>query len=328
MEYTNLLKYLAQIWVTPKENQDVEVINPTPLQLLGKGRQGAVFQLTDNICVKIYGEIQDCEREYYALSLGQHTELLPIVYERGRNYIVMEKITGINLREYLQSETLTKELSLKLIQMLVTFKEIGYERIDHHKRQIYLLPSGQLKVIDVGRTVWRDRTYPYPRKLLTSLGTKISILFLTHVKKMAPELYKEWKQYREMDNLARYIHGVISQEQLQNVENIASEATRPLLSIHDPAVFEWKLESMVRKIHKEETEKIRLDQHIRSKRFAFFHEPSYLEQKEQPSTGKKHGSQNKYVFTIQNNRPSKQSYSKPIIENQNQSNVVVLFTKL
>ena len=30
--------------------------------------------------------------------------------------------------------------------------------------------DGSLKAIDVARTVWRDRVYPYPRKLINSLG--------------------------------------------------------------------------------------------------------------------------------------------------------------
>ena len=81
---------------------------------------------------------------------------------KGPLYIAMDFISGIDVREYLQSQPLTEELSMKLIQMLITFKEIGYERIDHHKRQIYIQSDGSLKVIDVARTVWRDRVYPYP----------------------------------------------------------------------------------------------------------------------------------------------------------------------
>ncbi|RAP27706.1 hypothetical protein C2W64_00855 [Brevibacillus laterosporus] len=281
MEYTNLLWYLGHIRVIPKENQDVEVINPTPLKLMGQGRQGAVFELTDTVCVKIYGEVKDCEREYYALQLGQQTTLLPTIYDRGINYIVMEKIKGIDLREYLQVETLTKELSLKLIHMLVTFKKIGYERIDHHKRQIYLLPSGQLKVIDVGRTVWRDRTYPYPRKLITSLGAQQGAIFLAHVEEMAPELYREWEHYREMDRLARNIHRVISSEQLMNSKHIASKATYPLLSTHEQALYGVKLDSMIRKIHKEETEKALLEEQLQSKQEnAYLLERSALLQRE------------------------------------------------
>ena len=103
----------------------------------------------------------------------------------------MEIIRGVDVREYLQSQPLTEEL-LKLIQMLITFKQIGYERIDHHKRQIYIQSDGSLKVIDVARTVWRDRVYPYPRKLMNSLGEKNKAIFLAHVQEISPELYEEW----------------------------------------------------------------------------------------------------------------------------------------
>ena len=111
---------------------------------------------------------------------------------KGPLYIAMDFIRGVDVREYLQSQPLTEELSMKLIQMLITFKEIGYERIDHHKRQIYIQSDGSLKVIDVARTVWRDRVYPYPRKLINSLGEHNKQIFLSHVQALSPELYNEW----------------------------------------------------------------------------------------------------------------------------------------
>ena len=93
--------------------------------------------------------------------------------------------------------------------MLVVFKEIGYERIDHHKRQIYLQEDGSLKVIDVARTIWRDRVYPYPRKLLNSLGKDYKEVFLSHVQAMAPELYEEWKHYIRMEEISRKIYDLL-----------------------------------------------------------------------------------------------------------------------
>ena len=54
---------------------------------------------------------------------------------------------------------------MKLIQMLITFKEIGYERIDHHKRQIYIQSDGSLKVIDVARTVWERSGLSLPAQI-------------------------------------------------------------------------------------------------------------------------------------------------------------------
>lgn len=205
MDIEQLKKLMEKIKVINKPNEDVEVINNSPLIMIGKGRQGAVFRLTDVICVKVFGNIEDCEREFYALSLGQQTNLFPKIYAKGPLYLAMEIIKGVDLREYLQSQPLTKELSWKLIDMLYTFKKIGYERIDHHKRQIYLQPNGQLKVIDVARTVWRDRVYPYPRKLINSLGTENKNIFLSHVQALSPELYEEWTYYIEMEKLSSHL---------------------------------------------------------------------------------------------------------------------------
>src|SRR4051812_14733232 len=209
MDTQFLEQCVQEIQVRNVENADVEVVNNSPLVMIGKGRQGAVFQVTDDICVKVFGNLEDCDREYYALSLGQQSDLFPRLYAKGPLHVAMETIRGVDLREYLQSQPLTKELSIKLINMLITFKEIGYERIDHHKRQIYLQPDGNLKVIDVARTVWRDRVYPYPRKLLVSLGEENKELFLSHVQAISPELYEEWKHYIRMEELSRQIYQVL-----------------------------------------------------------------------------------------------------------------------
>jgi predicted Ser/Thr protein kinase len=135
---SEIKKKSKKISVIKYEDMDVEVKNKSGLEMIGKGRQGAVFKINDQFCMKIYGEIEDCEREYYALSLGKKTQLLPKVHCKGKNFVVMDMVYGVDLREYLQVNPLTKELSYKLIEMLLVFKEIGYERIDHHKRQIYL----------------------------------------------------------------------------------------------------------------------------------------------------------------------------------------------
>ncbi|WP_258000396.1 hypothetical protein [Bacillus sp. Marseille-P3661] len=254
-----LEKCVNRITVTNMINADVEVVNKSPLKMIGKGRQGAVFQYSDDICVKVFGNVEDCEREYYALSLGQHTNLLPKVYAKGSLYIAMEIIKGVDIREYLQSQPLTKELSIKLIEMLITFKEIGYERIDHHKRQIYLQRDGTLKVIDVARTVWRDRVYPYPRKLLNSLGEEYKQLFLSHVQELAPELYSEWLHYIKMEDLSRQI----LQEHLTDSsgkDKKIKEQTKKLETTKDEKNYVVLLEGLVHKVFKEEWIKVMLAQ--------------------------------------------------------------------
>jgi predicted Ser/Thr protein kinase len=250
MDIQNLQKFTQNIQVRNLINEDVEVINHSPLKLIGKGRQGAVFQFTDDICVKVFGNEEDCEREYYALSLGQHTDLFPKLYAKGPLYIAMEIIRGVDLREYLQSQPLTQEISLKLIEMLVTFKDIGFDRIDHHKRQVFLQLDGKLKVIDVARAVWRDRVYPYPRKLLTSLGEDNKAVFLSHVQVMAPELYQEWDHYIRMDELGRQIFQVLMEN--PSKKDKVRPLSKRLLTTKEEATYVLQLENLVRKVFKEE----------------------------------------------------------------------------
>ncbi|WP_216638018.1 hypothetical protein [Bacillus sp. FJAT-29814] len=239
---------VTKIRVENKINADVDVVNDSGLEMMGKGRQGAVFRYSDGICVKVFGNEEDCKREYYALSLGQHTNLFPKVYAKGTLYIAMEIIKGVDLREYLQSQPLTPELSRKLIEMLIIFKEIGFERIDHHKRQIYLQPDGSLKVIDVARTVWRDRVYPYPRKLLISLGEDNKAVFMSHVRAMAPQLYEEWLHYIRMEELSRRIYSVLIETSDKNKKLKINN----LLTTADDQNYVNLLAGLMHKVFKEE----------------------------------------------------------------------------
>ncbi|MFS0824126.1 hypothetical protein [Bacillus sp. 1P02SD] len=242
--------YVKNITVQAHEDAEVTVLNNnTSLNMIGKGVHGAVFQVNDDVCVKIYGEEDVCARELYALSLGQHTSLFPKVFCSGPNYIAMEMVYGIDLREYLQSQPLTKNLSEKLIHLLTTYKQIGLERIDHHKRHIFVQDDGNLKVLDVGTTVWRNRVYPYPRKLLNSLGDQYQGLFLEHVKEMAPQLHEEWQKYIEMEKYATALHEKYFSQEDFKLKKLKKEE-KVLLTGND----EWnsKIEDLVRKVHKEQ----------------------------------------------------------------------------
>lgn len=247
-------KEVEKIHVQKFDDVDVSVENNSSLEMIGKGRQGAVFKINADMCMKVYGEIDDCDREYYALSLGKTTTLLPKVHCKGENFVVMDMVYGVDLREYLQSNPLTRELSYELIKMLITFKEIGYERIDHHKRQIYLQEDGSLKVIDVGRTVWRNRTYPYPRKLLVSLGEEYKVTFLEHVKEVAPELYDEWQYYMFMEEKSRQLYQKIQEKKDIDLTELGNQ-TESLLSTKEKKTHYNGLVNLVHKAIKEERQR-------------------------------------------------------------------------
>lgn len=256
MDTEFLKSCMKEIKVYNRLNEDVEVVNKSPLSMIGKGHQGAVFRFTDDICVKVFGNTDDCEREYYALSLGQHTNLFPKVHAKGALYIAMDIVNGVDLREYLQSQPLTEELSMKLIELLITFKKIGFERIDHHKRQIYLQTDGSLKVIDVARTVWRDRVYPYPRKLINSLGEENKKIFLSHVQALSPELYEEWTYYIEMENLSSQLFQQLLSESRDRQELKVS--SNILLTPKTDKDEYQKLEDLAYKVFKNEWIKVML----------------------------------------------------------------------
>lgn len=259
MDASELTAEISRISVINQPDFDVEVINGSNLTMIGSGRQGAIFQVTPDTCVKVFGNEEDCAREFFALSLGQSSGLFPRVYEKGSNYILMEYIGGVDLREYLQSQPLTPALSMKLIDMLITFKQIGLERIDHHKRQIYVQPNGSLKVIDVGRTVWRNRVYPYPRKLLNSLGSEHRAAFLEHVKLLSPELFQEWQEYMQLEELAREAYQNLSvaplEAQFETIQNLCST-----LSSQSGSTLVQQIEGLLYKVFKEEQWKRAYDQ--------------------------------------------------------------------
>lgn len=76
--------------------------NPTSYKLIGKGAQGAVFRLTRDRCVKIYAKEEHVAMEQEVLQAAKGSEFFPVLYESGKNYTVMEYISGESLYEYLK----------------------------------------------------------------------------------------------------------------------------------------------------------------------------------------------------------------------------------
>ncbi|WP_134704982.1 hypothetical protein [Ammoniphilus sp. YIM 78166] len=194
-----IIEEIKKLRVYHRKHADVKVTKACPFPMMGRGRQGAVFQLAEDKCVKVYAREKDCDREYEALFRGQPFPLFPRVFLKGPNYIVMERIQGITLKKFLKKNKLTKDISRSLLHMLNVFKDIQYERIDHHAKHIFIQPEGRLRVIDVARMVGRKTpySYPYPHKLLKSLGTRNRKIFFSHLKELDPDLYEGWVKFEK-----------------------------------------------------------------------------------------------------------------------------------
>ncbi|CAM4243146.1 kinase [Bacillus manliponensis] len=161
-------------------------------KLIGDGKDGEIYQLTDEVCVKFFFLEETQERELEALLAGQSSSVIPHVYEYGHNYIVMEFIQGISLARHLKREgDIDEELTVKIVMMLEELRRIGFKRLDTEVRHILINEEGQLKVIDHKRafTSYNEA----PTKLLTGFKKfGLAHVFLKHVRKTKPDIYRRW----------------------------------------------------------------------------------------------------------------------------------------
>lgn len=187
-------KGINKITVT-KGEKSLIIDNPTKYPLIGMGAQGAVFQLSEDKCVKIYPDPLKAKMEQETLKAGKNLEFFPKVFDTGENYIVMEYFNGPTLKEYLKNSTyIPEEITKKLIHILKELKKAKFIMIDAPLRHIFVQENEELKVIDHVNAF--KRQHPVPLKLLRDLN--IILLkeeFLDQVKRLEPKLYKEWDNY-------------------------------------------------------------------------------------------------------------------------------------
>ncbi|MFB7637337.1 hypothetical protein [Peribacillus butanolivorans] len=184
-----------------KGEKSLEIHNPTTYSLIGMGAQGAVFKLTEDKCVKIYSDPVQAKMEEDALKAGQHLPFMPVVYETGSNYIVMEYFNAPTLKEYLRNcAYIPDSIVKKLLYILKDLKQAKFTMIDAPLRHIFVVGNEELKVIDHVNSF--KRMHPVPLKLLRDL--KIILLkdsFLAQVKRLELDTFNEWENYFNQNSL-------------------------------------------------------------------------------------------------------------------------------
>ncbi|MCX2824266.1 AarF/UbiB family protein [Bacillus pseudomycoides] len=165
-------------------------------KLIGDGKDGEVYQLTHDKCVKMFFLEETRIKELKALVIGQSSPIIPRLYEYGENYIVMEYIHGISLARHLKKEKqITEELTEKILIMLDEFKKIGFTRWDTEVRHVLINEKGQLKVIDHKRAFTSNSKAPI--KLLKGFKKfGLSQDFLNYVKNIPSSAYNTWVKHR------------------------------------------------------------------------------------------------------------------------------------
>lgn len=173
--------------------QDVDTNSLTSAPLIGKGHQGAVYRISDDRCVKVYGNIKHALREQQVLLNNQHLPFIPKVYETGPNYVVMEYLAGPNLNAYLKKQAaLSEEITRKLLDILISMKKAGFTKIDAPLRHIFITHDG-FKFIDHVFSYTHEQSRPL--ELFKNLNERGFLdQFLSQVEKLDYETYKQWIQ--------------------------------------------------------------------------------------------------------------------------------------
>ena len=165
--------------------------------VVGQGKDGVIYQLTPDQCVKVFFKEEVYKKELKAIQVGQSSSIIPRLYGYGSNYIVMEYVDGISLAKHLKKNRyITKPLVMQLINLIDELKKLNFSRQDTELRHILMNEQGNLKVIDLKRAFSSNR--PIPVKLLTELKKlKLSKKFLSYVKDICPSLYQKWRKFDE-----------------------------------------------------------------------------------------------------------------------------------
>ncbi|WP_445489993.1 RIO1 family regulatory kinase/ATPase domain-containing protein [Niallia sp. 03133] len=174
--------------------KELLIDNPTKLKPIGEGSQGAVFQISEDRCVKIYVNPNAAEKEGSALEAAKDLDIVPKVYEVGSNYVIMEYLKGTNLKDYLKkAKNIPESFTEQIIRIRKELKRVGFIRIKTSIGHFIVTEGNVLKAIDHSDGLTMND--PYNPKMFLDLK-KLGLLdkFLEQAKKIDPESYEDWQK--------------------------------------------------------------------------------------------------------------------------------------
>lgn len=171
-----------------------ELINGA--SLMGKGKQGMVYRLSSDRCIKIYKDPAHALMECESYRLAEGSSIIPKLYGSGPNYLIMELVHGKSLDIYLKRKaTITSGDTQRILFILHEMSRLGFTRIDAALFHIFIEEqSSSPKIIDLVNCYTKQ--YRLPLVMFKGLS-KLCLLdpFLRHVKALDPELYQMWGSY-------------------------------------------------------------------------------------------------------------------------------------
>jgi predicted Ser/Thr protein kinase len=185
MDYRNIPVYSGG------DGEGVKVDSAISQTLIGAGHQGAVYRLSEDKCVKIYGKPEHCELEKRVLVSNQGLSFIPKVHEKGVNYVVMEYLVGPDLNTFLKKQsTLPETVTKQLLDILISQKKAGFKQIDAPLRHVFVTNKG-FKMVD--HVYSFSRIQERPLELFQNLHERGFLeAFLEQVKILDPKTHADW----------------------------------------------------------------------------------------------------------------------------------------
>lgn len=185
MDYRNIPVYSGG------DGEGVKVDSAISQTLIGAGHQGAVYRISEDKCVKIYGKPEHCELEKKVLLSNQKLSFIPKVYEKGENYVVMEYLVGPDLNTFLKKQSTLPEFVTKLLlEILTSQKKAGFKQIDTPLRHVFVTNKG-FKMVD--HVYSFSRIQKRPLELFQNLHERGFLdTFLEQVKSLDPATHADW----------------------------------------------------------------------------------------------------------------------------------------
>lgn len=166
-------------------------INLFDCKMIGKGHNGTVFLLPEGKIIKICIREKSCISEYTILKRVNGNKYFPKVYGMCGNYMIRDYVEGEIFKDYIKKNGLSKDMAIKLIELLEEFKKLKFKKQDLRCKDIMVQKDGTLKVIDPKKFYYEKRNFPrHLSKGLYKLG--VLDIFLDVVEKERCSLYEKW----------------------------------------------------------------------------------------------------------------------------------------
>lgn len=158
---------------------------------LGSGCEGSVYLTKEGAALKIFKKKKSAQHEYDILTQVEGSRFFPKVFEYEENCMLREFVDGVDLKTYLSTYVLSKEVALNLMDMVEEFRELGFTRLDIGSRHIFVQKDRSVKIIDPRKTY--SKKQPCPVNLIRALYKTDQLDdFLRYMMSCRPKLVSLW----------------------------------------------------------------------------------------------------------------------------------------